>query len=742
MKRSRLWLLFPILSVFMIIFAFWLSRQEGSYNQTTELLFKPVQDTFTIELLAEGKYMEPHVSDGDAELMWESAAGNGKSYLRIEGKLTEHQLGEPIALRIESDSGNEIREMEILSVGGISAAGCQIAVVKDHTWPLYVGFTLALIAAMAAMLSGSFGVKKKRQKFAYALELAEGLRDDPSTGGCFKDGQRYFLAVERMCIVDTLSGMFFVWISVLWVYRRSYSPGWSRAISGYLLAMAGFLIITYFLRIYRNRIMLRPLLCENRPLSASVTCLLAGINGIGSMKERAISLHNAAVGLYRSGRVREALTLEELAWKLAGKHKGAMLCFLHSDLRSVCLRCLGEEQAAEREELKLEIMLEETPWFCKNKDIQMRSLSAKIRGLISKGDLEQAEIEGNYYLNRCRDDYHRLPMLAMMAEVKEILEKPLEAEDLRKCLLRYSPENNEVLKAMAYGPCTYSYTRLKVHDFIGIILRTIYVLAVMFFLFQLSDVATHAKGQESSPAYTETEMPPSAGLDNRETTPTALKETVSEEPVDSIVLKAADFSITYPENWDGLYIEKPLDGGGISVFQKSSFEQNGDGLLFSIRIFNNGDYVNEPDYEILGYDGPIVYAMTLPTDVTFLLEDEQVRQEYEQMVWDIEPIKYSIRIDSESARYDGSEFIFPNSSDSALNEADLLNLSAQRLRIAKNEIYARYRRRFADMELQQYFNSCSWYEGKIEPSEFTDDLLNELEKKNVQLIQKQQERME
>ena len=218
----------------------------------------------------------------------------------------------------------------------------------------------------------------------------------------------------------------------------------------------------------------------------------------------------------------------------------AMLCFLHSDLRSACLRCLREEQAAEREELKLEIMLEETPWLCKNRDIQMRSLSAKIRGLISGGDLEQAEIEGNYYLDRCHNDYHRLPMLAMIAEVKEMLEKPLEAADLRKRLLRYSPENHEVLKAMAYGPCTYSYTRLKAHDFTGIILRAAYVLAVMFFLFQLTDGAAHSKGQEGSPVYIETEMSSSAGIDNKETTPSALKETASEEPVDSIVRKAAD----------------------------------------------------------------------------------------------------------------------------------------------------------------------------------------------------------
>ena len=70
--------------------------------------------------------------------------------------------------------------------------------------------------------------------------------------------------------------------------------------------------------------------------------------------------------------------------------------------------------------------------------------------------MEQAEIEGNYYLDRCHSDYHRLPMLAMIAEVKEMLEKSLEAADLRKRLLRYSPENHEVLKAMAYGCLLYT----------------------------------------------------------------------------------------------------------------------------------------------------------------------------------------------------------------------------------------------------------------------------------------------
>lgn len=77
-----------------------------------------------------------------------------------------------------------------------------------------------------------------------------------------------------------------------------------------------------------------------------------------------------------------------------------------------------------------------------------------------------------------------------------------------------------------------------------------------------------------------------------------------------------------------------------------------------------------------------------------------------------------------------------------LKEEDLWNLSSKWLRIAKNEIYARHGRKFADQELQAYFNGCSWYEGTIEPDDFTEDRLNEYEKANVLLIQKRQQETE
>uniref|UniRef100_UPI003AB3FDF9 YARHG domain-containing protein n=1 Tax=Eisenbergiella sp. TaxID=1924109 RepID=UPI003AB3FDF9 len=84
------------------------------------------------------------------------------------------------------------------------------------------------------------------------------------------------------------------------------------------------------------------------------------------------------------------------------------------------------------------------------------------------------------------------------------------------------------------------------------------------------------------------------------------------------------------------------------------------------------------------------------------------------------------------------EYIFPNSSAAALQESDLLNLSAKQLRIAKNEIYARHGRLFADAELQSYFNGCSWYRGRIEPDEFDEGLLSEQEKANISMIQSRQ----
>ncbi|RRD95165.1 YARHG domain-containing protein [Clostridiales bacterium COT073_COT-073] len=81
-----------------------------------------------------------------------------------------------------------------------------------------------------------------------------------------------------------------------------------------------------------------------------------------------------------------------------------------------------------------------------------------------------------------------------------------------------------------------------------------------------------------------------------------------------------------------------------------------------------------------------------------------------------------------------SEYILPESNQRYLQKSDLAGLSAEECRIARNEIYARHGRRFADQGLQAYFNEKSWYMGTIEPNDFNENVFNQYEVANKDLI--------
>lgn len=81
-----------------------------------------------------------------------------------------------------------------------------------------------------------------------------------------------------------------------------------------------------------------------------------------------------------------------------------------------------------------------------------------------------------------------------------------------------------------------------------------------------------------------------------------------------------------------------------------------------------------------------------------------------------------------------SEYILKDSSSRYLTKDDLQGLSADECRLARNEIYARHGRKFDDEGLQSHFNSCSWYQGTIAPSDFDETMLNDIEVANKNLI--------
>lgn len=81
-----------------------------------------------------------------------------------------------------------------------------------------------------------------------------------------------------------------------------------------------------------------------------------------------------------------------------------------------------------------------------------------------------------------------------------------------------------------------------------------------------------------------------------------------------------------------------------------------------------------------------------------------------------------------------SGYILADSDTVRLTQKDLEGLSAEECKIARNEIYARHGRKFKDETLQAYFDSCDWYTGTIEPDDFSENELSDIEIANKDLI--------
>ncbi len=83
-----------------------------------------------------------------------------------------------------------------------------------------------------------------------------------------------------------------------------------------------------------------------------------------------------------------------------------------------------------------------------------------------------------------------------------------------------------------------------------------------------------------------------------------------------------------------------------------------------------------------------------------------------------------------------TEYILPDSATHLYSTSELAGYTADELFIARNEIFARHGRMFGNSYLQEYFESCSWYEPLYEAEEFDamESPLNDIEVANVNTI--------
>lgn len=94
--------------------------------------------------------------------------------------------------------------------------------------------------------------------------------------------------------------------------------------------------------------------------------------------------------------------------------------------------------------------------------------------------------------------------------------------------------------------------------------------------------------------------------------------------------------------------------------------------------------------------------------------------------------------DSEAAGvYFPMETLFlPDVYERPLNETDLLELDAEKLRLLRNQYFAVYGREFKNQELQQYFEQQPWYEKAENADQKAEANFTELDKRNMEFIKK------
>ena len=129
------------------------------------------------------------------------------------------------------------------------------------------------------------------------------------------------------------------------------------------------------------------------------------------------------------------------------------------------------------------------------------------------------------------------------------------------------------------------------------------------------------------------------------------------------------------------------------------------------------------------YDRDVLRVCAADSGITFLSKI-LLHHSYleEDKTWAYDPYAYMEFVEGEEAE---DAYVLPESNEKELSADELRDLGEDRLRIARNEIYARYGRSFQDEALEQYFQKKAWY---CQSETIDDTVLSETEFANRDLI--------
>jgi len=135
------------------------------------------------------------------------------------------------------------------------------------------------------------------------------------------------------------------------------------------------------------------------------------------------------------------------------------------------------------------------------------------------------------------------------------------------------------------------------------------------------------------------------------------------------------------------------------------------------------------------------YQKTPEEALTFLNLDEARKIQLEAENGSVFRITYLVMSDEEvemaRLQAESDEYIFLDSDKRYLSEEEVRSAEVDKLRIGRNEIFARHGVIFKSEDLQAYFAGQSWYNGTVLVDNFNSETsFNDFEKKNVELIKK------
>lgn len=171
----------------------------------------------------------------------------------------------------------------------------------------------------------------------------------------------------------------------------------------------------------------------------------------------------------------------------------------------------------------------------------------------------------------------------------------------------------------------------------------------------------------------------------------------------------------------------------------------GDPIFIEQKDGSNADtweWLNNASADIEG-GNTATFKATLTFDGGFIVDDKAIPKFIAE---DIE--SYNIGTDKqtmtepENINNAEADYIFPNSDSEHLMKIQVQEVGLEKMRIGRNEIFARHGVIFHSEDLQNYFESKSWYQGTVSIDDFNAEAeFNEYEKANVALIKSVEDEM-